>query len=122
MVWQTSLLPCTATASHQNGARAVGCAAERRFYDQDQKLHNKDDYLSLSWSATAPSIAAADFYCCFIDDLLCFNSGHNFSQEEDKLQYQKIQDKIKQYPWELLLIKIELLTIKQESNIGDCQC
>lgn len=65
-----------------------------------------------------PSIAAAGFYCCFIDVLLCFNSGHNFIWEEDKLQDQKIQGKIKQYPWELLLIKIELLTIKQQSNLG----
>lgn len=30
------------------------------------------------------------------------------------MQYQKIQGKIKQYPWELLLIKTELLTIKQQ--------
>lgn len=65
-----------------------------------------------SLECTASSVAAADFYCCFIDDLLCFNSGHNFIWEEGKLQYQKIQGKIKQYPWELLLIKIELLTIK----------
>lgn len=30
------------------------------------------------------------------------------------MQYQKIQGKIKQYPWELLLIKTELLNIKQQ--------
>lgn len=71
---------------------------------------------------TAPSIAAADFYCCFIDDLLWFSCDHNFIREEDKFRYQNIQHKIKQYPLELLLIKIELLTMKQQSNIGESQC
>lgn len=71
---------------------------------------------------TAPSIAAADFYCRFIDYLLWFSCDHNFIREEDKFQYKNIQRKIKQYPSELLLFKIELLTMKQQSNIGESQC